>query len=116
MNIGHYIKKLGINGFDEKWSRMENLIVETYQLTVVTDIEGAVPLIRDLLNMEIVDKTGVIVNNNSHVLKLSGIVYGGIKLLASVRMVVELNVGVNVEISVKSDVLEISQLVADALG
>ena len=117
ISVGDYLRGVGVNGFDEKWVAMGQLVVETYQLTISKTIEGLIPLLKEILNLAVVDKSDFVTGKGTtHTMKMSGIGYGGIKILVVIRMVIEMGVGVNVEISVKSDVQEISQLVADSLG
>eukprot|EP00835_Amoeboradix_gromovi_P002302 NODE_127_length_18646_cov_0.421632.p12 type:complete len:111 gc:universal NODE_127_length_18646_cov_0.421632:10464-10132(-) len=102
--------------FDEEYEKMGNLVKETYLLTVCKTIDDLIVILQRQWHMSVCEGGEYVSNKNKHLLKMSGIVYGGIKVMAMVRMVIELGVGVNVELQIKSDLMDISQLIADSLG
>ncbi len=109
MGIGHYIKPTHTS------IKSQHTVVETYQLTVCKTLEQCCQLLLKEFHMGVIDHTDIVQNKLNHVLKMGGELMGGLPVEIVVRMVVELDIGVNVELTVKSDSKEICQLIADSL-
>lgn len=122
LNFSDYMMPSYASSFKVAWEEVgaahEN--VETFQLSAFNNIKDAIQAIRDILDMAPCEGSDQLpadrVNTiTSHILLLSGIFVGGVRCLVRVRMAC-VSSGVTMEMTVRSDRADISQLVTECIG
>jgi len=113
LSLADYILPSYLGEFPKVWKELgeTNQVVETFTFSAFNSLQNAISSLLDLLGMKPVDNTDQIKSTSVHTLLLSGIFYGGIKSLARVRMGYRANQGVTMEISVRSESEEASQII-----
>lgn len=118
MSLADYMLPHQINNFKQAWDEMGDAgqASETFQLTAVQSLTDAVETVVSCLGMKPLEKSNVVpADKTTHTVFLSGNLKGQTIILALVRLVYNASSGVTMELSVRSDNAELSQLIANAI-
>src|SRR4051794_11944105 len=117
LQLADHIKPAYLGEFSKTWAAHSHEVVETFDLTAVDTIPAATESLVELLGMQAVEGSGAPKSTHVHTLLLQGILFGGAKVLAKVRMgVTSGSPGVAIEMAVRSDDADASQIVVSALS
>lgn len=110
-----YMAKVTVPDFQKAWdaSSEDTQAVETYNLSSIKSLEDGVREIVNYLGMSPCDGSEV-PKKTRHVLYLSGIFVGNVKVLVRVRMKLDAN-GVSIEVTARSSSELVNQTVANAI-
>ncbi|KAG9290005.1 hypothetical protein G9A89_010311 [Geosiphon pyriformis] len=115
---GDYVLPTYVSNFSSAWDNLgeEGQVVETFALTAINGLKEACDKLIGLLGMSAVENSGAPQSTSVHTLLLSGMFLGGVKLLAKSRMTYAPSNGVTMELSIRSQNLEISRFVVGAIA
>ncbi|CAG8496755.1 5008_t:CDS:10 [Ambispora leptoticha] len=115
---GDYVLPTYLSDFTAAWDQLgeDGQVVETFALTAMNSLKDACAKLISLLGMSDVENTGTPQSTSLHTLLLSGTFLGGIKLLAKSRMTYAPSSGVTMELTVRSQDIEISRFVIGAIA
>ncbi|KAI8977606.1 adaptin N terminal region-domain-containing protein [Mycotypha africana] len=114
-----YIRPDYISNFAETFESLaENEVVEAFALDreKAPNLKVACKSIIDLLSMQPLDDSDKPKNNNLHTLYLSGTFLDGSKVLCKCRMTFNASAGVAFELAVRSENMDVSQIVLLAIS
>eukprot|EP01098_Paradermamoeba_levis_P011387 TRINITY_DN486_c0_g1_i1.p1 TRINITY_DN486_c0_g1~~TRINITY_DN486_c0_g1_i1.p1 ORF type:complete len:630 (+),score=220.72 TRINITY_DN486_c0_g1_i1:908-2797(+) len=115
VNMADYIHKTFISNFQTEWETVgaDNEVVETFALSTMKNLTDAVKEIIDFLGMQPCERSDQVPPKKAkHILYLSGRGVGGVPVFVRARMKSDPSSGVNVELTVRSLSLGVSQAVA----
>ena len=123
--IGDYLVPSYAPNFAKLWDQLgePHEIVETFQLGSVANIKEAVEAVSDVLGMSACDNSDQFGRDKAvetilnHTLLLSGVFVGGVRCSCRVRMAcVSGQSGVTMEMTVRSERDDVSQLISESIG
>ncbi|KAL6622139.1 Coatomer, gamma subunit [Neocallimastix californiae] len=117
--IGDYVAPAFIINFQKAWDEIgdANEVVETYMLTAATSIKKAINSVVDMLGMTPCENSDIVEDKAStHALLLTGTFVGGIPCIARARMIYESSTGVTLELTVRSPVRAVCEILSNAIN
>jgi len=120
LSMADYMVPILVGDFKQSWDGLgdENQVVETFQLSMKS-LADAVNTIIEYLGMQPCERTGpsyLTPEKTTHNLLLSGNFLGNIQTLVRCRLAFNTSTGVTMEISVRSNKPEVSQMIANAIA
>ncbi|KAH3745815.1 coatomer subunit gamma [Pelomyxa schiedti] len=115
--VGDFITPLTTFNVQTDWEALQQEAVETYNLSTVKTLQDAVNELMSFLSMNADTKYAKVEERaKKHILFMSGTFMGGITAIVRARMRIDPSgTGVNLELTARSSVQEISQLIASSV-
>lgn len=122
LTTSDFMKKVSVGDFRRSWDQMgnEGEVLEKFSLQFKR-VEEAIAAIIDFLGMQAVDNTNVVAPDflsakKPHVLHLSGVFIGNNPVLVRAQLQMDDSSGVVLKMAVRSQLKDISQLVAECIS
>eukprot|EP01095_Lingulamoeba_sp_RSL-Kostka_P009530 TRINITY_DN3317_c0_g2_i2.p1 TRINITY_DN3317_c0_g2~~TRINITY_DN3317_c0_g2_i2.p1 ORF type:complete len:776 (+),score=285.83 TRINITY_DN3317_c0_g2_i2:264-2330(+) len=115
INLSDYIAKVLVPEFPKAWQSMGNEVIETYSLANIKNLNEAISELIKFLGMAPCEGSQKLKKKTKHILYLSGVFVGNIRVLARARMKLDPNEGVDVQLTVRSQNESISSLIASSI-
>jgi coatomer protein complex subunit gamma len=129
LTAGDYLLPTYIGNFQSVWDSLgiHNEVSDTFALTSMKSIQGpskselvliveATSTLTDLLSLQPLEGTELVMSSSMHSMKLSGQTIAGGKVVALAKMAFSQKSGVTLKLSARSPEIGDAQLVLDAVG